>query len=202
MFTKLFCQFCFSIKMIPIFEKRSTLRKLLLCLFVSIYMIACTSKTETKVETKSEDPLSGTITSRDEKANRLFSDMELFAKEDYSFVNEYMSADFTLKTLGDTAVIVKGREQAIAYWKNLHVLFKDLSFTKGRIATFKHNNGETWSAYFGNLLSTGKFSNKNYVIPLSVWILWDGDKIVHQSDMFDSKIMAEEMAANPAASKK
>jgi hypothetical protein len=43
-------------------------------------MIACTSKTETKTETKNLDPLAGTFTSGDAKAKRLWSDMMLFSK--------------------------------------------------------------------------------------------------------------------------
>ncbi len=60
------------------------MKKILLCLFVSASMIACTNKTETK----NLDPLSGTFVSRDEKAKTLLNDMKLFSTGDYSFVNK------------------------------------------------------------------------------------------------------------------
>lgn len=163
-------------------------------------MIACTNKTET--ETKSLDPLSGTFVSRDEKAKTLLNDMKLFSTGDYSFVDKILSPDFTLRTAADTAVVVRGKEQVIAYWSQMHTLLKDISFTEGRASTFTYNNGEIWTGYFGTLIATGKFSNKHIVTPLTCWIKWEGDKIVYQEDWFDAKFIADEIAADPGASKK
>ena len=60
------------------------MKKILLCLFVSASMIACTNKTETK----NLDPLSGSFVSRGEKAKTLLNDMKLFSTGDYSFVDK------------------------------------------------------------------------------------------------------------------
>jgi hypothetical protein len=165
-------------------------------------MIACTSKTETKTETKNLDPLAGTFTSGDAKAKRLWSDMMLFSKAEYSFVDTFLTPNFTLKTAADTAVIVRGKDQVIAYWSQMHTLLNDVTFTEGRLQTFTLNNGEVWTGYFGALMATGKFTNKNHVVPLTVWIKWDGDKIAHQEDWYDAKFVMDEMAANPNAVKK
>jgi len=176
------------------------MKKLLLCLFVSASMIACTSKTET--ETKNLDPLAGTFTSGDAKSKRLWSDIMLFSKADYSFVDTFLSPDFVLRTAADTAVVVRGKEGAIAYWSQMHTLLKDISFTEGRVQTFTLNNGEIHTLYFGTLLATGKFSNKNIAMPVNVWVEWKGDKMVSQTDMYDAKFIMDEIAANPDAVKK
>ena len=176
------------------------MKKTFLLFFVSAAMIACTTP-ETKTETKNEDPLSGTFISRDEKAKILLNDIALFSKGDYSFVDSFISPDFVLRTAADTAVIVRGKEQAIAYWSQMHTLLKDISFTEGRVQTFTLNNGEIYTLYFGTLLATGKFTSKNIAMPVNVWVEWKGDKMVSQTDMYDAKLLMDEMAANPDAPK-
>ena len=57
------------------------------------------------------------------------------------------------------------------------------------------NNGEVWSAYFGELYAIGKFSKENYAIPINVWIQWENDKIIQQVDMLDSKFITAELVA-------
>ncbi len=178
------------------------MKKILLGLFLSASMIACTSKTETKTETKNEDPLSGTFVSRDEKAKILMNDIALFSKADYSFVDKFISPDFVLRTAADTAVIVRGKEQVIGYWSQMHILLKDISFTEGTVQTFTQNNGEIYTLYAGTLLATGKFTSKNIAMPVNVWVKWEGDKMVSQTDMYDAKLLMDEMAANPDAGKK
>lgn len=187
--------------MILIFKIKS-MKTFLLCLFVSASIIACTSKTETKTETKNEDPLSGTFASRDEKAKILMNDIALFSKADYSFVDKYISPDFVLRTAADTSVIVRGKEQVIAYWSQMHTLLNDISFTEGRVQTFTLNNGEIYTLYAGTLLATGKFTNKSIATPVNVWVEWKGDKMVSQMDMYEDKFIMDEIAANPDAVKK
>ena len=88
-----------------------------------------------------------------------------------------------------------GREDVIKYWNGIHGIYEDISFSKGRLQTFELNNGEVWSAYFGDLYAKGKFSKENYAIPINVWIQWENDKIIHQVDMLDSKFITAEIAA-------
>jgi hypothetical protein len=57
------------------------------------------------------------------------------------------------------------------------------------------NNGEVWSAYFGELYAVGKFSKENYAIPINHWIQWENDKIIQQVDMLDSKFITAELVA-------
>jgi hypothetical protein len=174
------------------------MKKLLVCLLVSASLFACKESADS---TKSADqnPLAGTFTERDEKAQKLFSNMNLFAKGDFSYVSGAVTPNFTLKNAGDTAVAARGVDGAIAYWKNLHVLFKDISFSEGRVHTFNLNNGEVYTAYFGDWTVTGKFTNKTFTAPIQVWVKWEGDKVVSQMDMLDSKKILEEAAAAPAA---
>ena len=122
--------------------------------------------------------------------------MNLFAKADFSYVTELVTEDFTLQTAGDTAVAATGPEEAVAYWNNIHGIYDDITFSEGRLQTFTLNNGEVWSAYFGELYAVGKFSKENYAIPLNVWIQWENDKIVRQVDMLDSKFITAEIKAS------
>ena len=163
--------------------------------FIVAIVASCAECPKTNPETKSKEPLSGTFTSRDAKAKILLKNMNLFAKADFSYVSEIVTDDFTLRTAGDTAVAAHGRDEAIAYWNNIHGIYEDISFSEGRLQTFTLNNGEVWSAYFGELYAVGKFSKNNYAIPLNVWIQWDKDKIKRQVDMLDSKFITAEIEA-------
>ena len=183
------------------YKQRSTkkiMKKLILCFLVSVSFLSCKESADTTNASTNQEPLSGTFTERDEKAKKLYSNMNLFAKEDFSYVKESFAPNFTLKTVGDTAVAAKGEEEAIAYWKQLHFLFKDISFAEGRVHTFSLNNGEVHTAYFGNWTATGKFTNVTFTAPLNVWITWEGDIIISQMDLLDSKNILKEAAAIPA----
>tara|TARA_B100001057_G_scaffold480768_1_gene553990 strand:+ start:175 stop:717 length:543 start_codon:yes stop_codon:yes gene_type:complete len=152
-----------------------------------------------KTKTENNDPLSGSFSSRDAKAEILLKNMSLFANADFSYVSEILAEDFTLSTAGDTAAVAYGQEEAIAYWNNIHGIYEDIRFSEGRLLTFELNNGEVWSAYFGELYAVGKFSKENYAIPLHVWIQWENDKIIRQIDMLDSKFITAEIAAGEAS---
>lgn len=179
--------------------------KKLLCLFIlTTVFVSCSESATENVNVKKEnventEPLSGVFTSRDNKAMTLRKNMNLFAKADFSYVKTMITEDFTLQTAGDTAVVATGEEEAIAYWSNIHGIYEDITFSEGRLQTFKLNNGEVWSAYFGELYAVGKFSKENYAIPLNVWIQWENDKIVRQVDMLDSKFITAELKASEAS---
>jgi hypothetical protein len=177
------------------------MNKLFLCILLSAALLSCKQSADA---TKSDDqnPLAGTFSERDAKAQKLLSNMNLFAKGDFSYASESITPNFTLKNAGDTAVAARGVDQAIAYWKNLHVLFKDISFSEGRVHTFNLNNGEVYSAYFGEWTATGKFTNKTFTAPIQVWAKWEGDQILSQMDMLDSKRILEEAAASTATKEK
>jgi hypothetical protein len=177
------------------------MKKILSLILVSTIVLSCSESVikNPKVETNQRenvDPLSGTFTSRDAKAQILLKNMNLFANADFSYVSEIITEDFTLSTAGDTAVAARGKEEAIAYWNNIHGIYEDISFSEGRLQTFELNNGEVWSSYFGELYAVGKFSKENYAIPLNVWIQWKNDKIVRQVDMLDSKFITAEIEAS------
>jgi hypothetical protein len=180
------------------------MKKILSLIIVSSIALSCSeSATDNanpeKTKTENKDPLSGTFTSRDAKAKTLLKNMNLFANADFSYVSEIVTEDFTLSTAGDTAVAAYGKDEAIAYWNNIHGIYDDIRFSEGRLQTFELNNGEVWSAYFGELYAVGKFSKENYAIPLNIWIQWENDKIIRQVDMLDSKFIAAEIAASEAS---
>ena len=172
-----------------------TMKKIVIIFFISALIFSCAQAPKESAPLESKDPLSGVFTSRDSKAQTLFSNMTLFANADFSYVNELLTEDFTLRTSGDTGIAATGREDVIKYWNGIHGIYEDISFSKGRLQTFELNNGEVWSAYFGDLYAKGKFSKENYAIPINVWIQWENDKIIHQVDMLDSKFMTAEIAA-------
>jgi hypothetical protein len=174
------------------------MKKLFLFLLVSASLFSCKEAADSS-KSVDQNPLSGTFTERDEKAQRLWTNLNLFIKNDFSYVKDYLAPNYEFRTASDTAVVVRGPEEAIANWKKVHILFKDMSFSEGRIHTFKLNNGEVHTGYFGQLTATGKFTNKTATVPMQIWIKWEGDKVVSQLDMFDSKLIMEEAAAAAAA---
>ena len=171
------------------------MKKLLFLLLTSGLIFSCNQASKENSNKETTDPYSGVFTSRDAKAQTLLRNMNLFANADFSYVNEILTEDFTLNTAGDTAVAATGRESAIEYWNGIHTIYENISFAEGRLQTFEVNNGEIWSAYFGELYAKGKFSKEDYAIPLNVWIQWQDDKIIHQVDMIDSKFITAELIA-------
>ena len=176
-------------------HKSIKMKKLLSIVFIPIMILSCVQSPKENTTLKSDNPLSGVFTSRDSKAETLFRNMNLFAKADFSYVDELLAKDFILRTSGDTAVAATGGEETIKYWTNINVIYEDISFQEGRLQTFELNNGEVWSAYFGELYAVGKFSKENYAIPINVWIQWENDKIIQQVDMIDSKFITAELIA-------
>jgi len=156
-------------------------------------VISCGNQTN-NVDKSEMDPLSGKFSSHDEKSEILWRNMNLFSKADFSYVDEHLTENFTLKSAGDVNVVANGPSEAIEYWNGIHSIFDNITFdSEGRLMTFNLNNGEVWSAYFGTCYADGKFSKNKIAFPLHVWIQWDGDKIVHQVDMLDSKFITEEI---------
>jgi hypothetical protein len=177
------------------------MKKLLILSFAAITVFAAcnqpastTNTSQQNLPTAAEDSLAGTFTSKDAKSARLLSIIKLFSKQDSSYLSDY-APNFSLKLMSDTAVIARGPEGFAAYHKNLHDLFTDIYFSDGNTFTYNLNNGENWSAYFGECTATGKNTKTKYVMPVTVWIRWDGDKIIFQSDAVDSKFANAEMAA-------
>tara|TARA_B110000211_G_C13859668_1_gene455922 strand:- start:60 stop:587 length:528 start_codon:yes stop_codon:yes gene_type:complete len=171
------------------------MKKLLFLLITSALIFSCNQTSKEKSNNETKDPYSGVFTSRDAKAQTLQRNMNSFANADFSYVNEFLTEDFTLSTAGDTAVVATGRESAIEYWNGIHTIYENISFSEGRLQTFELNNGEIWSAYFGELYAKGKFSKEDYAIPINVWIQWENDKIINQVDMIDSKFITAELVA-------
>ena len=182
-------------------NKNTIMKKLFILSFAAITVFAACNQSATttdasqqSVPTAAEDSLAGTFTSKDAKSAKLLSTIKLFSKQDTSYLVDY-APNFTLKLMSDTAVIARGPEGFAAYHKNLHNLFTDINFADGNTFTYVINNGEVWSAYFGQCTATGKNTNTKYVMPVNVWVRWDGDKIVFQSDVVDSRFANAEMAA-------
>lgn len=180
------------------------MKKLFCLLIVTSLFVSCSESASENVNTKKEiiengDPLSGIFHSHDAKTETLFRNMNLFAKADFSYAKELLGEDFILQTAGDTTAVASGGAEAIIYWNNIHSIYEDIAFSEGRLQTFELNNGEVWSAYFGELHAVGKFSKENYAIPLHVWIQSENDKIIRQVDMLDSKFITAEIAAREAS---
>jgi hypothetical protein len=182
-------------------NKNTIMKKLFILSFAAITVFAaCNQPTSTtdasqqNIPTAAEDSLAGTFTSKDAKSVKLLSIIRLFSKQDSSYLSDY-APNFSLKLMSDTAVVARGPEGFAAYHKNLHDLFTDINFSDGSTFTYIINNGDVWSAYFGQCTATGKNTKTKYVMPVNVWVRWDGDKIVYQSDVVDSRFANAEMAA-------
>ena len=57
-------------------------------------ILSCVQSPKENTTLKSDNPLSGVFTSRDSKAETLFRNMNLFAKADFSYVDELLAKDF------------------------------------------------------------------------------------------------------------
>ena len=170
------------------------MKKILTIVAVSFLFVSCNNNNN--VANTKKEPLSGTFSSHDEKAEILWRNMNSFAKADFSYAEELLTSNFSLKSAGDTNDVANGPAEAIEYWNGIHSIYENITFdSEGRLMTFVHNNGEVWSAYFGEFYADGKFSEKKIVFPIHVWIQWEGDKIIRQVDMLDSKFLTEEMMA-------
>lgn len=177
------------------------MKKLFILSFAVLTVFASCNQTGTTADasqqnlpTAAEDSLAGTFTSKDAKSIKLLSIIRLFSKQDTSYLTDY-APNFTLSLHSDTAVVARGPEGFAAYHRNLHSLFTDIYFSDGNKFTYNLNNGENWTAYFGQCTATGKNTNAKYVMPVNVWVRWDGDKIIQQVDIVDSKFANAEMAA-------
>ena len=89
------------------------MKKLLSIVFIPIMILSCVQSPKEHTTLKSDNPLSGVFTSRDSKAETLFRNMNLFAKADFSYVDELLAKDFILRTSGDTAVAATGGEETV-----------------------------------------------------------------------------------------
>ena len=64
-----------------------TMKKIVIIFFISALIFSCAQAPKESAPPESKDPLSGVFTSRDSKAQTLFSNMNLFANADFSYVN-------------------------------------------------------------------------------------------------------------------
>jgi len=99
------------------------MKKILFLLFTTGLIFSCNQASKENSNKETTDPYSGVITSRDAKAQTLLRNMNLFANADFSYVDEFLTEDFTLKTAGDTAVAATGKESAIEYWNGIHTIY-------------------------------------------------------------------------------
>ena len=172
------------------------MKKITVFIAFLLLVTSCANQSTSRDES-ANNPLSGNFSSHDEKSEILWRNMNLFAEADFSYVEELLPESFTLKSAGDVNVVANGPSEAIEYWNGLHSIFENITFdSEGRLMTFNLNNGEVWSAYFGTCYADGKFSKNKIAFPLHVWIQWDGDKIIHQVDMLDSKFITDELNAS------
>jgi hypothetical protein len=102
----------------------------------------------------------------------------------------------------DTTVDLSDKKSFVADFKSQYNYWKSPRFDRARVITLKLNNGETWTNVWGVMMAKGNYTGKDILVPLHRAIQWEGDKVVRDIHLYDTKQILEEIAAKAAAEKK
>jgi hypothetical protein len=179
------------------------MKKLLLCILVSVSLIACTNQETKKAEPSEEDKDTGTWTSLDSKTIKVRQLLEAYGKNDSSVTYEIIADTVKFSDQfannqedGVTKVIPDGRAGFVQNSRNAHQLFSDISVTTDNMRTFVRKDGLTATLWWGMWSGTGKFTKNKSTVPVHAYFYWKGDKIISGGRFFDPTVIKEEFAAS------
>lgn len=180
------------------------MKKIIMMLAVATALFSCGQKQDSTSATQeaSADSLGGTLTNVDEKSQVIHKQLEAYAAQDTSYAGDSYADNIQIYYPSDTIVDIKDKKAFLADFKGQFKNWKDVKFDRLRVATLTLNNGETWTNIWCVMLAKGAFTGKDHVIPLHRAMLWQGDKIVRDIHLYDTKSIMEELAARAAAEKK
>jgi hypothetical protein len=180
------------------------MKKIIMILAVSTALFSCGQKQEGTASTAeaSADSLGGTITSLDEKSQAIRKQMDAYAAQDTTYSADVYGDNIRVYYPSDTTADITDKKAFLADFKGQYKNWKDVRFDRVRVSTLKLNNGETWTSIWAVMLAKGAFTGKDILIPLHRAMLWQGDKIIRDIHLYDTKLIMEELAARAAAEKK
>jgi hypothetical protein len=195
--------------MILIFGKPTILnllfimKKLLLPLMVLATMFACTSPEKKADAVASDDPRTGTFSSKDAKSQKVKELIEAYMKNDSSKIYEYYVDTVKIydqmanrQENGKTIPNPGGRTGFAANERMNHDYFTNINIPTDLITTFEFKEGRVHTGLWGLWTGKGKFSNKDISCPLHLIFVWEGDKVVQEYRYFDPTALMEEVAAS------
>jgi hypothetical protein len=180
------------------------MKKIIMILAVSAALFSCGQKQEGAVSATdaSKDSLGGTMTSTDAKAQAIQRQIEAYAAQDTSYNADVYADNIRVYYPSDTTADITDKKAFLADFKGQYKNWKEVKFDRVRVVTLKLNNGETWTNIWAVMFAKGAFTGKDILIPLHRAMLWQGDKIVRDIHLYDTKLIMDELAARAAAEKK
>ena len=191
----------FNIKFIL---KPKTMKKFMTIVAIATALFSCSPKQEGKTSQTevSADPLAGSMSSLDEKSDAIKKQIEAYAAQDTNYTADVYADNIQVFYPSDTTADITDKKAFLADFKGQYKNWKEVKFDRVRVMTMKLNNGETWTSIWAVMLAKGAFTGKDILIPLHRAMLWEGDKIVRDIHLYDTKLIMEELAARAAAEKK
>jgi len=179
------------------------MKKLLLLLMVMATMFACTSPEKKAEASASDDPRTGTFSSKDAKSQKVKELIEAYMKNDSSKIYEYYVDTVKIydqmanhQENGKTIPNPGGRTGFAANERMNHDYFTNINIPTDLITTFEFKDGRVHTGLWGLWTGKGKFSNKDISCPLHLIFVWEGDKVVQEYRYFDPTALMEEVAAS------
>jgi hypothetical protein len=181
------------------------MKKFLLPLIVLATMFACAAP-ETKTADASAattDPDTGTITSLDDKSQKVKELLEAYMNNDSTKIYEYYVDSVEIfdqmaanQENGMTKANPGGRAGFAANERMNHDFFSDIKVTTDNIKTFVFTDGRVHTGVWCMWTGTGKFTKASISAPLHLAFVWEGDKIVTEFRYFDPTNLYQEVAAS------
>ena len=180
------------------------MKKIIMILAVATALFSCGQKQDSAASSTeaSADSLGGTFSSTDEKSQIIQNQIKAAFAVDTTYKWDELSDDIAVFYPSDTIPEIKGKKAYLAdfaanstFWENPH-------FTFLRVITLKINNGETWTNVWGTWHAKGRYSGKDITLNIHQALKWENDKETQEIHFYDTKFVADEMAAKQAAEKK
>ena len=180
------------------------MKKIFMILAVATALFSCGKKQDSAATTTeaSADSLGGTFSSTDEKSQIIQNQIKAAFAVDTTYKWDELSDDIAVFYPSDTIPDIKGKKAYLAdfaanstFWENPH-------FTFLRVITLKINNGETWTNVWGTWHAKGRYSGKDITVNIHQALKWENDKETQEIHFYDTKFVADEMAAKQVAAKK
>jgi hypothetical protein len=178
------------------------MKKIIMILAVATALFSCGQKQESTATEAPADSLGGTFSSTDEKSQIIQNQIKAAMASDTTYKWDELADNIEVYYPGDTIPDIKGKKAYLAdfaanstFWENPH-------FTFLRVITLQMNNGETWTNVWGTYHAKGRYSGKDITTTIHQALKWENDKEAQEIDFFDTKFVADEMAAKAAAAKK
>ena len=177
------------------------MKKIILSLFVSASLIACTNQETKTAPADVMDDGAGTVTSVDAKSIALKKGFEAYMNNDtnnsYSFSDSIKLYDAISDYVenGELKPHFIGLKAVINGLSMDHKLYSNIKLTTDNIKTVVFKNGSVYTSCWTTWTGTGNFTKNKVSAPVYIVYKWDGDKIATMTKIFDPTQIKLEIAA-------